>query len=89
MIYHIYGMTMTIDKAGRVVIPASLRRKAGLEPGTPLIARFENGAIQIERDVPAPEIKQRGQRRIATPKKSSHSVDPATLVEEERDRWPL
>lgn len=82
-------MTMTIDKAGRVVIPAPLRRKAGLQPGTPLTASFENGAIRITRDVPAPKVKTRGARRIATPSTQGHPIDLATLVEEERDRWPL
>lgn len=82
-------MTITIDKAGRVVIPAALRRKAGLEPGTPLSASYQNGTIQIERDVPAPKIENRGSRRIATPTTQGNSIDLATLVEEERDRWPL
>lgn len=27
-------MTTTIDKAGRVVIPAAVRERAGFEPGT-------------------------------------------------------
>ncbi|MBI2222974.1 MAG: AbrB/MazE/SpoVT family DNA-binding domain-containing protein, partial [Acidobacteria bacterium] len=29
-------MRTTIDKAGRVVIPAVIRERAGLRPGTPL-----------------------------------------------------
>jgi len=82
-------MTMTIDRAGRVVIPAALRRKAGLEPGTPLVASYQNGTIQIERDVPAPKIENRGKRRIAIPEKQGAAVDLATLVQEERDRRPL
>ena len=86
-------MPITIDKAGRVVIPARLRRKAGLKPGTPLSATYENGAIRIERDVPGPQIRRRGKRRIAAPSvkagKSEESVDLAALVEEERERWPL
>jgi len=83
-------MRMTIDKAGRVVIPAALRRKAGLQPGTPLAATFENGGIRIMRDVTAPQITRRGERRIATPsKKDFPTIDIATYIEEERERWPL
>ncbi|NBB80117.1 MAG: hypothetical protein GVY36_11845 [Verrucomicrobia bacterium] len=86
-------MSLTIDKAGRLVIPAALRRKAGLKPNTPLSATYENGAIRIERDVPGPQIKQRGTRRIAVPNprnvESEANVDIATLIEEERERWPL
>jgi AbrB family looped-hinge helix DNA binding protein len=89
LIYHFNGMTTTIDKAGRVVIPAALRRKAGLTPGTPLIANYENGVIQIVRDAPTPMIKKRGNRRIATPSKRGDAIDLAALIEEERDRWPL
>jgi AbrB family looped-hinge helix DNA binding protein len=81
---------MTIDKAGRVVIPAALRRKAGLKAGTPLAATYENGSIRIVRDVPSPQITQRGKRRVASPsKKDVANIDLAALAEEERERWPL
>lgn len=83
-------MSITIDKAGRVVIPAELRRKAGLKPGTPLSATFEDGSIRLQRDVPGPEITTRGKRRIARPKDAqAEAVDIPSLIEEERDRWPL
>jgi AbrB family looped-hinge helix DNA binding protein len=82
-------MTITIDKAGRVVIPADLRRLAGLKAGTPLSASFENGVIKIVRDVPGPQVETRGTRRIARPasKNVSH-IDISTQIEEERNRWP-
>ena len=35
-VYGYYGMRTTIDKAGRVVIPAALRERAGLTPGSEL-----------------------------------------------------
>lgn len=89
-IYHKYGMSITIDKAGRVVIPAQLRRKAGLRPGTALSASYEDGAIRIQRDVPGPELKTRGKRKVARPKESTtEQIDIASRIEEERNRWPL
>ena len=86
-------MPLTIDKAGRLVIPAPLRRKAGLVPDTPLSATYENGAIRIERDVPGPQIKQHGLRRIAVPCMKNigiaGEVDIASQIAGERERWPL
>lgn len=88
--YHFYGMTITIDKAGRVVIPAKLRRLAGLKVGTTLSASYENGAIRIERDVAGPRVESSGQRRIARPTaKDKAAIDIAVQIEEERNRWPL
>jgi len=87
-ICHFNGMTITIDKAGRVVIPARLRRLAGLKPGTPLSASYENGAIKIVRDVQGPQVESSGQRRIARPtSKNAAPIDIAAQIEEERNRW--
>lgn len=83
-------MSITIDKAGRVVIPAELRRKAGLQPGSPLSATFEDGAIRIQRDVPGPEVTSHGKRRIARPRGSGvEAIEIAARIEEERNRWPV
>lgn len=82
-------MTITIDKAGRVVIPARLRRLAGLKAGTVLTASYDNGAIRIERDAPGPKVESSGTRRIARPvAKNAAPVDIAARIEEERNRWP-
>jgi AbrB family looped-hinge helix DNA binding protein len=71
-------MRTTIDKAGRVVIPASVRAKVGLRPGTALEVLVEEGSIRLVRAVPRPTADSR-----ALP-----PVDIARLVEEERSRWP-
>ncbi len=44
-------MTITMDKAGRVVIPKELRKAANLQPNTPLEIRVENGGVVIETPV--------------------------------------
>jgi AbrB family looped-hinge helix DNA binding protein len=41
------GMKTTIDRAGRVVIPKSLRQRAGLEPGMELEINLRDGQIEI------------------------------------------
>lgn len=36
-----------VDRAGRILIPAELRRKLGIEPGAELIARLENHELRL------------------------------------------
>jgi AbrB family looped-hinge helix DNA binding protein len=83
-------MTTAIDKAGRVVIPAEIRKRLGLRPGTPLEVVVDQGSLRLVRAVPAPELTRRGKRLIARPT-APHSrlppVDIARFIEEERNRW--
>jgi AbrB family looped-hinge helix DNA binding protein len=61
-------MTVTIDSAGRLVIPKEAREQAGLRPGMPLEVRVRDGRIEIE---PAPldvTIEKRGRFHVAVPK---------------------
>jgi len=44
-------MKITIDSAGRLVIPKAVREAAGIGPGTALAICFRDGRIEIE---PAP-----------------------------------
>lgn len=84
-------MKTTIDKAGRVVIPAAIRAKAGLTAGTELEVTFDQVAIRLERKAPGPKLVRVGNRLVARPlvaAKNRPSVDIAALVEEERNRWP-
>jgi AbrB family looped-hinge helix DNA binding protein len=81
----------TIDKAGRVVIPASVRQRAGLTPGSVLEVRLEETGVRLVRAVPGPELVEVKGRLVARPRVPRESlpiVDVARLVEEERDRWP-
>jgi AbrB family looped-hinge helix DNA binding protein len=84
-------MRTTIDKAGRVVIPAAIRARAGLKAGTELEVSLDDYAIRLVRAVPGPELIRVGKRLIArptAPKEMRSTVDVARLVEEERNRWP-
>jgi AbrB family looped-hinge helix DNA binding protein len=84
-------MRSTIDKAGRVVIPAAIRERAGLTPGTELEVTTDETGVRIERVAPGPKLVRIGKRLVAKPTvPADHrpSVDVAGLIEEERNRWP-
>ena len=84
-------MRSTIDKAGRVVIPASVRERAGLTPGTNLEITVDETGIRLERVASGPQIVRVGKRLVARPTVSVDdrpAVDVAALIEEERNRWP-
>lgn len=84
-------MKTTIDKAGRVVVPARIRKLAGLEPGTRIDVRYEDGVVRLVRDVPGPELVEVDGRLVArptVPREELPELDVAQIVERERDRWP-
>jgi len=84
-------MRSTIDKAGRVVIPAPIRDRAGLIPGTALEITADDTGIRIERVAAGPKLVRIGKRLVARPTVAADerpAVDIASLVEEERNRWP-
>ena len=53
-------METTIDKAGRLVIPKSVREQAGLSPGTRLEISYRDGKVEIEPVVAEAEIVRDG-----------------------------
>jgi len=84
-------MRTTIDKAGRVVIPASVRERAGFTPSTELEITVDEFGVRLERVAPGPRLVKVGSRLVARPTAAADArpkVDVAALVEEERNRWP-
>jgi AbrB family looped-hinge helix DNA binding protein len=84
-------MRTTIDKAGRVVIPAAVRERAGLSPGTALEVTVDELGVRLERVAAGPRLVKVGRRLVARPTVGADarpSIDVAALVEEERNRWP-
>jgi AbrB family looped-hinge helix DNA binding protein len=84
-------MRTTIDKAGRVVIPAALREKAGFTPGAALDITVDEQGIRLERVAEGPHLVRIGRRLVARPRAATDSrpvVDVGALIEEERNRWP-
>jgi AbrB family looped-hinge helix DNA binding protein len=84
-------MRTTIDKAGRVVIPAAVRERAGFAPGTTLEISVDELGIRLERVAPGPRLVKVGKRLVARPTVAPDerpAVDVAGLIEAERNRWP-
>jgi AbrB family looped-hinge helix DNA binding protein len=84
-------MRSTIDKAGRVVIPAAIRDKAGLRPGTELDITVDEFGVRLERVAAGPRLMKIGRRLVARPTApvdSRPDLDIAAVIEEERSRWP-
>jgi AbrB family looped-hinge helix DNA binding protein len=82
-------MRSTIDRAGRVTIPAEIRKRLGLTAGTKLEVVIEGFAIRLVRAVAGPEVVRRGKRLIARPRSGRGErveIGVAKLIEEERDR---
>jgi AbrB family looped-hinge helix DNA binding protein len=84
-------MRTTIDKAGRVVIPAAVRERAGFGAGSELEIREDELGIRLERVAPGPRLVRVGQRLVARPTALADSrpaIDVEALIEDERNRWP-
>ena len=84
-------MRTTIDKAGRVVIPAAIRERAGLLAGSELEVTEDELGIRLERIAAGPKLVKVGRRLVARPTVAADNrptVNVAALIEEERNRWP-
>lgn len=84
-------MKTTIDKAGRVVIPAPIRAQAGFKPGTELEVIMDDVSVRLVRRVPGPKLVRVGKRLVARPTvpvAKLPRLEPADLVTRERNRWP-
>jgi AbrB family looped-hinge helix DNA binding protein len=84
-------MRTTIDKAGRVVIPAGMRERAGLKAGAEVEITEDELGLRLERVAAGPRLVKIGRRLVARPTvnvEARPSLDVAALVEEERNRWP-
>ena len=58
-------MQITIDHAGRVVIPKPLRERAGLTEGTPLNVEYRDGRIEIEPACEPVKLVRKGEVWVA------------------------
>jgi AbrB family looped-hinge helix DNA binding protein len=74
-------MTVTIDSAGRLVIPKKIREEAGLKPGAPLDISCRDGQIEIQPAAMRLRFLRRGRFVVALPKKRHLEAFTAETVE--------
>ena len=69
--YHLYtiifGMKTTIDSAGRIVVPKSLRQALNLKSGQSLEIRAGDGRLEIEVAATPMTLQKRGTGVVAIP----------------------
>jgi AbrB family looped-hinge helix DNA binding protein len=63
----LYGMRTTIDSAGRIVVPKSLRQALNLKPGQALEIRAGDGRLEIEVAATPMTLQRRGKNVVAVP----------------------
>ena len=78
-------MTITMDAAGRLVIPSAIRREAALEPGVPLEVRWRDGVIEIEPQPLAITRERRGRLLVASPQSRVPRLRVSTVDGTRRD----
>jgi AbrB family looped-hinge helix DNA binding protein len=84
-------MAPTIDKAGRVVIPVAVRRRAGLHPGTELDVVVDDLGVRLVRRAKPPKLHRVRGRWLARPDLPHGklpAIDPVAWIDAERERWP-
>ena len=72
-------MVITIDAAGRLVIPAEVRREARIEPGMSLEVRLNDGVIEIEPAAMPVTFERRGQLVVAKPQRDVPPLSSRTV----------
>lgn len=58
---------VTMDRAGRIVVPKALRDELAVEPGQPMRARVRDGRLEIEPQELAVELVERDGLLVISP----------------------
>lgn len=76
----------TVDTKGRVTLPKEVREDLGLEPGTEVEIRDEDGKVVIEPERDPEEVIAELERRIEQPYELAPPVDePDPIAADHRD----
>jgi AbrB family looped-hinge helix DNA binding protein len=78
-------MKVTIDAAGRIVVPKPLRQALGFKPGQALEIRAGDGRLEIEIAPTPMQLKKRGKGVVAVPDEELPALT-ADLVRETLER---
>jgi AbrB family looped-hinge helix DNA binding protein len=82
-------MSITIDSAGRVVIPQAMRRRLGLDPGARLEIEEVDGTVVLRpANRVSMEIAPDGLPILRSPDAESLTTDDVRTVIEETREWP-
>lgn len=77
---------LTIDAAGRILLPKRMREKLNLRKGTKLTAEIVGHKIQIEEEVPAAKVvRGKSGRRVIVGWEGFDAVKAIQEMREERD----
>ncbi len=71
--------TVTMDPAGRLVVPKSVREAAELRPGAPLLIEVVDGRIEIAPEPRRVRIERRGKLSVAVAAAPSEPLRDATV----------
>ena len=72
-------MKTTIDAAGRLVIPKAVRRQAGLQPGTVVDVRWQDGHIHVEPLTLPVRLVREGRLLVAVPRSTPEPLLAETV----------
>jgi AbrB family looped-hinge helix DNA binding protein len=75
----------TIDSAGRLVLPKTVREEAGILPGMSLQVSVREGRIEIEPVPRQVQIVQKGPLHIAVPVEEGPALSGATVEQVRRE----
>ena len=79
-------IAVSLDQAGRVVVPKALRDALGLVAGEPLVAERRDDEIVIRRQAPAPGLVEECGMLVYDSGAPPGSVDTLEWIEKDRER---
>jgi AbrB family looped-hinge helix DNA binding protein len=74
-------MKTTIDAAGRIVIPADIRRAAGLVAGSEIEVRVRGGVVELEPAATPIRLVKRGKLKVAAAEATQETLSEETVRE--------
>ncbi len=88
MKYHL-TMTITIDQAGRVVVPKSLRERFGLHDGTELEVEATADGIHLRPHHSGPSFVEKEGILVHHGRETAAGIDVATFINRQRETRAL